>query len=255
MEDDTEVIKQQMAQTRESLAVKVEALENKVIGTVQNATDTVSSAVESVSETVASVQDRVSETVASVQDTVSGTVASVKEGVADTVDAVKGAFDISGHVQRHPWAMMGCSIAVGFVGALLVPPPRRERRDMHLPQWLGGRPEALPPPQIGTQPQPVRHEPGWFDEMIERFEPALDKLKELAIGATTGMVGEMILKNVPQHLHADVSSVIDQFTNAIGGKPTPHPAQSLSSPSAPPAPESSQPHNRLSKVKGNGRSI
>lgn len=241
MDDETEVIKQQMAHTRDSLHEKVEALENKVMDTVHGAADTVSSAVATVTETVATVQD-----------TVSDTVATVKEGVSDTVDAVKDAFDFRHHVQRYPWQSVACSIAVGFFGTLLLT-PRRERRDERWPEFhgRGNSPVPLPAPQqFATQPT-ARQEPGWFDEVMHRFEPAMDKLKELAIGAATGLVSDMILQNVPQHLHADVSSVIDQFANAIGGKPVPHapPPSPLSTP------EANRPHNRLSKVKGNGRSV
>src|SRR4051794_35355305 len=103
MDDETEVIKHQMAETRESLACKVEALENKVINTVQGATDTVASTVESVSDTVASVKE-----------TVQGTVESVKGGVQDAADSVRGALDIGHHAQEHPWALFCGSFAVGL---------------------------------------------------------------------------------------------------------------------------------------------
>src|SRR5687768_2848245 len=125
MDDQTEVIKQQMAETRESLADKLETLENKVIGTVENTT-------QSVANTVESVTDAVQDTVATVKGTVHDTVEAVKGGVHDTVETVREAFDIRQQVDRHPWAMLCGSVALGFIGGYLLTPPRRDSRD---PRW------------------------------------------------------------------------------------------------------------------------
>src|SRR5262245_24582099 len=187
MDDKTEVIKQQMAETRESLAEKVEALENKVMHTVQGATDTVTSTVESVSDTVASVRESVHET-----------VESVKGGVRDAAESVKGALDIKHHAQHHPWALFCGSVAVGFIGGYLLTPPRRDPRDERWPN-MGERPgffpvrpwssfgggDGLPPAQSGTRPAEQKKDevPGFMDKMAHRLEPAFSNLKELAIGA------------------------------------------------------------------------
>lgn len=230
MDDETEVIKQQMAQTRESLAEKVEALEQKVVGTVQEATETVASTVESVSDTMASVKDTVNETVDTVKDSLSG-----------AIETARDALDVTGHMERHPWPMFVGSIAVGFLGGWLLGPSgsRRDERDERWPDMSGSHhhgmiPEwfhrssgqALPPPQYGTEPKPQAaqaHEPArpsWTDQLMGRFQPALDQLQEVAVTAGTGLLADMILKHVPQHLRGDVSGVIDQFSTAIGGKPT-----------------------------------
>jgi ElaB/YqjD/DUF883 family membrane-anchored ribosome-binding protein len=265
MDDETEVIKRQMAETRESLAEKVEALENKVMSTVQGATDTVSSTVESVSDTVASVRE-----------TVQGTVQSVKGGVRDAAESVRGALDIRHHAQEHPWAVFCGSVAVGVIGGYLLTPRRRDPRDKRWPDMTGhtamlpgpwpsfGRGDGLPPPQAGTRPVEPREEgPDQIDQVGDRFQPALSHLKELAIGAAVSMIGKMLVQSAPPALRDELSGVVEQFTTALGGKPMP-PDADWSMPSAPSPPSRSQPsgesqpkpHNRLSGTKrgGNGRS-
>ena len=107
MDHETEIIKQQMEDTRESLSEKLEALEQHVMTSVQDTTDSVASTVESV------------------KDAVHDTVSSVRETVSETVDTVKEAFDIRQQVERHPWPMVAGATLVGFVvGRLLVPPSR-----------------------------------------------------------------------------------------------------------------------------------
>ncbi len=131
MDDETEVIKKQMADTRESLAEKVEALEHKVVNTVEGATDTVTSTVESVSDTVAAVRE-----------TVQDTVQSVKGGVRDAAESVKGALDIQHHAEEHPWALFCGSVAVGFIGGYLLTPPSHDPRDE---RWRPRRKSARNP--------------------------------------------------------------------------------------------------------------
>jgi len=63
MENDTEVIKQQMAETRTALSEKLEAVEDLVASTVKETTQTVT-------DTVAAVTDTVENTVQTVASTV-----------------------------------------------------------------------------------------------------------------------------------------------------------------------------------------
>src|SRR5439155_3985836 len=76
MDDDPEVIRHQMADTRSSLTDKIERLEQTVTAKVQTTTAAVTDTVESVKEAV--------------QDTVQ----TVRGTVTDTVDTVKEAFDV-----------------------------------------------------------------------------------------------------------------------------------------------------------------
>jgi ElaB/YqjD/DUF883 family membrane-anchored ribosome-binding protein len=80
--DDEEVIRRRMEQTRESLAEKLETLEQRVVGSVSAVADT---------------------------------VANVKAKVDEGVESVKEAVDIQAHVDRHPWLMLGGSVVCGYV--------------------------------------------------------------------------------------------------------------------------------------------
>ena len=72
MENEPEVIREQMQETRTGLAEKLEALEERVMG----------------------VATAVSETVENVKEGVEGTVESVKETVSETVETVKDTFNL-----------------------------------------------------------------------------------------------------------------------------------------------------------------
>jgi ElaB/YqjD/DUF883 family membrane-anchored ribosome-binding protein len=88
MEDQAELIRQQMQETRADLSEKLQAL-----GGLLPSTETVTETVGSVTETAASVADNVEETVKSVQ----------------------GALDLPKQVQEHPWLAVGGAVVVGYL--------------------------------------------------------------------------------------------------------------------------------------------
>ena len=45
----------------------------------------------------------------------------------------------------------------------------------------------------------------------------VDKLKGLALGTAASVVGEMIVKNLPDNLKSEVTSLIDDTTRRMGG--------------------------------------
>jgi ElaB/YqjD/DUF883 family membrane-anchored ribosome-binding protein len=102
MDNESQVIHQQMAETRTALQDKLETLEQQVKETVQNATEAVT------------------ETVSTVKEVVHETVETVKESVQDTVETVKETFDLRQQVERHPWTMFFGAAAIGFIGGRLL---------------------------------------------------------------------------------------------------------------------------------------
>src|SRR5262249_33518448 len=161
------------------------------------------------------------------------------------------------------------SAAVGFLGGYLLTRPRRAPRDRRWPNMTerpgffpthawSGRPEGLPPPQIGTQPLEERKEegPGWIDTVAHKLEPALSQLKEVAIGAAISMIGKMLLEKAPPALRGDLSGVVEKITNAFGGKPVDIEMPAREPEAQPEGEKSPRHHNRLSgtKSRGNGRS-
>lgn len=250
MENQTEIIKQQMAETREALSSKVAALEEKVISTVQDTTETVA-------QTVGAVKDTVAETVDTVKDAVQDTVATVTGTIDKSVETVKQTFDLRGHVEKYPWAMVAGSVAVGFIGGKLL------SSGMGHP-GVHGYGSITPGPQGTTQPRTAEsyreslaaptHGGGFglFDQVGESMKPIMQKLGSLAIGATTSLLGELVLESVGPALRKELEPMVRDFTTALGGKPID--AQGLFATSEEPESRShTRPQNGAAMAEGSSR--
>ena len=118
MDDQPEVIRQQMAETRSSLTNKIERLEQAV-------TDRVDTTTAAMTDTVESVKDAVKDTVDTVSGTVHDTVDSVRGAMNDTVECVRNTFDVPHYFRDYPWAAFGASVAAGFTGGTMLGPRLR----------------------------------------------------------------------------------------------------------------------------------
>jgi ElaB/YqjD/DUF883 family membrane-anchored ribosome-binding protein len=213
MENEAELIRQQMTETRSHLTEKLEALEDQVASKVLGTTESVV------------------ETVENVREAVENTVHSVQHSVEDTVESVKHTFDVRRQFEEHPWAMLGGSVVVGFLAGQLV----EHLSYAHAPASNGNgvAPEsysrstgpAYVEPQVHHEEPPryqeaPRHEEdGWGEKALEAMRPALAKLGGLAVGVTTGLIGEMIADSIPQGMGREVGKVLDDITLSLGGTP------------------------------------
>ena len=182
--------------TRSDLADQLEALEDRVMGTVQSAHETVEDSIQI---------------------------------AKDTVATVKRTFDIKHHVEQHPWAMVGgCSLAGLALGALF---QSVCRRPCQTPDRLAGKETAFsaspalpieqrgngsfataaPPPQYQSPP-PSR--PGLFD----LFHDEIAKVKGMAIGYVMGLARDAIKDAVPQWA-PQIDDVMNSVTTKLGGEP------------------------------------
>jgi len=220
VDNELEVIHHEMEETRASLADKLDSLENRVLGTVHEATDAVSHTVEDVKSVVDSVTD------------------SVKETVDSVTESVKHTFDMKDHVKRHPWGMFCGAMAVGFVGGRLLAPSRSHKVET---------PQAAPSPS----PAPATHQ-AQREEAHSSMNELLEKVKGLALGAVMGMVRDFLAESLPESMKADVMSVVDDFTTKLGGKPQP-PAPTPDSNGAPASPATGeQTHEDRTQSTSNG---
>jgi ElaB/YqjD/DUF883 family membrane-anchored ribosome-binding protein len=174
--ENEEIIRQQMEATRESLTNKLEILEGKLLGSVERATTAVNDTVE-----------------------------QVKETVSGGVESVKDAFDIAGHIDKHPWFAVGTSVFCGYlVGSMAGEPSRGGSSGV-----VSGSDGWAPSPQASA---PSR---SWLSSL----EPEIRHLKGLAIGSALGVLRDWASGQLPPQLAHGVGEIIDEVTRKIGGEP------------------------------------
>jgi len=259
VENEPEVIRQQMDETRSALTDKIATLEAQVVETVEGASA------------------GVRETVESVKGAVQDTVETVRETVAETVESVRETFSIEKQIERRPWTVMALSAGIGFAaGYLATPAPRRSRfahgpeghfgHGRHEGSWLSdmgaaassavgsavgavGAATGIGQPSTSTNGR--RHEgederasaapeaamsslsssggetartgpssgPGLFDSLAHMFGGEISALKGMAIGALGGMLRDFVVPQVPEALREKAHEVIDNVTSKLGGEP------------------------------------
>lgn len=171
-----EEIERQMQETRDSLAEKVVALENQVVGTVQTAANTITDTVERVKSLVDTAPEAVTDTVKQTATTVSNTL--------------KEALDFTGHVKRHPWTAMGISAGLGFLTALVL---FREKAAA-----TQTAPHTAAPQHPGPQPAAEQAEPGVLDDLMELVGKKVRGIVETAIDSASAAVTEQVRDGIPK---------------------------------------------------------
>lgn len=190
MDREPEVIRRQMAVTRASLADNLECLEQQVVDTAQEA-----------------------------RAAVTETVATVQQAVEESVASVRSALDVRRHAERHPWAMFGSSLALGyFAGRLLL---AVERGTCSRPE-RSYRAERPADPSAADMP-PRRNGGADGGPSRSRFQPEIDRLKGLALGAVMGLARDLVADALPPTVDASVRDVLNQITVKLGGEPIPGP--------------------------------
>ena len=58
----------------------------------------------------------------------------------------------------------------------------------------------------------------WVSEIGERFAPEISHLEKLALGVMLGCVRDMVAETVPDSIRKQVTDVMDEFTEKIGGQ-------------------------------------
>jgi ElaB/YqjD/DUF883 family membrane-anchored ribosome-binding protein len=188
-EKSPERIEADMFETRESLTVKVAALENQVMGTVQTAANTLTDTVDAVKSFVSTAPEAVGETVDQV-------VSAVRERVEKT-------FDISSHVQSNPWSSVGVSVGLGFLAGYFQFPGKKSTGSSSRDY------SEQPPPRSeeSFRPPASPKEPGLFDEIIGMLGKKVKEMAETAIAAGTVALNKNIGDAVP--------NLIDEVTRSF----------------------------------------
>lgn len=234
-----EVLRSQMEQSREALAQKIEMLEEKVTETVETATANVAEATASVLETVQSATASVTDTVDTVTNAVQGTVQSVRQSVEGTVDNVKDAFDLRHQMELHPWWMIGGAVAVGYAAEVLVCSGASRTAQRAKKTFASPNVPTITSTTSSNGETPWAHREGqstlvgtdstakgtvsgstktWLTELAARFAPEISHLEKLALGVVFGCVRDMVADVVPDSIRKQVTDVMDEFTEKVGGQ-------------------------------------
>jgi hypothetical protein len=187
MAQEPEIIRQNIEETRSELTRKIGALEQEVVGTVEN------------------VKDKVETTVENVKDTIQSTLESVKE-----------TFDVRLQTQRHPWAMVGGCVFAGYVVGSALPSTRRSAtRTASTPAQAAASLSEWGQSEGGWPAEPRRR--SFLSGLVAQFGPEIQKLKGMAVGAVGTVIQEMIKDRIPAGLAPHVQNVINDVTHKLGG--------------------------------------
>lgn len=211
-------IRHQIEETRSSLTEKLETLEHEVKETVRGATDAVVG------------------TVQSVRNTVEGTVEAVKGTVESTLESVRRTFDVQRQVKNHPWAMVGGSIAFGYlVGSLS---PRQRQRVSYVSGGYATADAGWPPQTQSSRgagrlqeagdtladtsrerSEASPQKGGFWSQIAQEFAPEIEQVKKLAIGVAISLVRDAIKEATPENLSPQITRIVDSVTSKLGGEP------------------------------------
>jgi ElaB/YqjD/DUF883 family membrane-anchored ribosome-binding protein len=212
MENEPEVTRHQMEDTRASLSEKLETLEQRVVDTMQGATTAVAD-----------------------------TVDNIKDAVHETMETVKDTFNLNLQVMRRPWSMVAGSMAFGCLGGYLL---FRRRSARPMPSGWSQPPPPDSSPITGQRNGAVKrhrsveetagfsHGPpalGWLSGVNQLFGSEIDKLKGLLIGKALSVVRDLITRSVSEPMKAPLVDVMDSVMVKLGGEPTRGPVTKESS--------------------------
>jgi len=193
MAQDTNRIRQQMADTRCSISEKLDLLERRVVSTVEGATHAVADTVE-----------------------------TVKESVRDSVHSVQHSLDPIRQAERNPWVTVAVSFGAGYAAGKLL----EGNHAAPAPSMVIDQPPAWPHPNTSTHEMAANHgnqrsesHHGLVQQMIEPLEPEIRKLKALGVGMLFGLVRDFLHEAAPEALRSRLTEVVDDVTRKMGGEP------------------------------------
>jgi len=226
MENEPEVIRDQMQDTRTALTEKLEALEQTVAKTVENTT-------RPVVETVQSVTDATKETVGAVKNTVQQIAETVSGSVEKTVETVKDTFDLSRQVEQHPWAMMLGSMAAGYVVGRLLP-PLSDARGTSTDAMTSRMSQAAEHParerehngrhrRRSTEKKEEPAGKSWLGGLLDTYHDEVKALEGLGVAAVVGVARDLLTQNLKGEVGERLGEWMNGLTQKLGAQPLSEP--------------------------------
>lgn len=252
MEQRTDPLQQNLAETRHdieetraSMTEKLELLEERVRGTLEETKSAVGDIVENVKGTVEETVGAVKETVDGAKSTVENIVENVKGTMDDTVTMVKQSFDLRYQVEQHPWLMVGGSVIAGSLLASFLNRDSGTRSDYRYtevrpignyvadttggtgPYSISGQ-ESVTRSQAATNGTPAPS-PRGLRSTLGQFQEEFDLVKGAMMGAVMstvmGTLQEMIRQNIPS-----MAAHFDSAANRVAKKWEVEPHETAKSP-------------------------
>ena len=187
MDDTSEVIRQQMEETKMQLSEKLLALESQV-------SETVDSTVTAVNATVTAVQE---------------TVETVTGAVQDAVQSVNNAFDFQREINRHPFLVVGGAVALGYLAVEFMAESEKKSDQTpeaaHTPSLLADNmADRIGKSAVESAAIAAAYEAG-------RKSSSWHQLQDLAARSLTGVAQDMASRALPQ--------LLDYFTGSRTSAP------------------------------------
>lgn len=191
MAPETDVVRQQIDETRKALQAKLKALEDHV------------------RTTVSSVASRVQQTRAAVEETAA---------------SVRRTFDLGYQMNERPWALLGGCFALGAVAGYALAERRSSLSRSSSPISRGGvsyrgDTESAAPVEALASSSGV----SLLTRLAEPFAPEVAKVKGLAVGLVMGAVRDLLKDSIPANLAPHLEEILNNVTTKLGGTLMPEP--------------------------------
>jgi ElaB/YqjD/DUF883 family membrane-anchored ribosome-binding protein len=184
MDDQPEVIRQQMEETRSALTDKIGRLEQAVTQKVQAVTQTV--------------------------DTVKETI-DIRRYVRNHPWAALGAAVAVGFAGG---TALGPHRRIDRIGEL-----RSRGRPIGGTPPLSSNGSERAPGAASYADSPTQAAPSWGQKVTSSFDNEIGKLKEIAVGAALSLLRDWVARSAPGPVRSQLSDVIDDVTRKLGGEP------------------------------------
>ncbi len=196
-DESTEVIEQKMSETRDALTLKVSALENQVVDTLQSASTSVSNMVDQV------------------KTAVPNTIAGMKEGISEiresVAEQVKDTLDVSKRTREKPWAMVGGAAALGFIAGIVL-----FRKATSPYAAVTSSRSASQPIAATASNSTASRLPGWLEQIVDRLSEKVTqevrKLGDVAVSTASASLQQSVERVLPTLLGSAESASVNRMS-------------------------------------------
>src|SRR5207302_7262901 len=144
----------------------------------------------------------------------------VRDKLQEAACSLQETFNLQHQTQAHPWAMLGGSVAAGYVLGSLLPDAESIRHDLASAGAALARHEESRSAAASHFAAPGRTEKqsmlsGALGSLVSQFGPEIQKVKGLAIGSAMGLLRDLLKSELPRQLTSDFEQIVDSVTTKL----------------------------------------